>query len=264
MSQGSRRCREQHPWPSGQPGRAEPTRRHPRCRSERGAPRAPGGSPRTSCHRPPRHRHRQPRVPPSTRRLRSTWGPHSTTGTALCTAGGTARGACERPPGQCCWGSPGRCGLDGVTGTMGRPGASARGTRQRGRGGGGQALRESRNMEMEAGIPKHLETWVGSVVTAERVSVCTGGGQPMGRQIIWQHVASAWREKEIKTRGCLECGRRRVPDGWGTSRPASTRSYRRPSPCHLSGRRHWGDWLCGGSHALRRWHRDLTPCPPRR
>lgn len=27
-------------------------------------------------------------------------------------------------------------------------------------------------MEMEAGIPKHLEPWAGSVVTAERVSVC--------------------------------------------------------------------------------------------
>lgn len=38
-------------------------------------------------------------------------------------------------------------------------------------GAGGAALREHRNMELQAGMLKHLETWVGSVVTADRVSV---------------------------------------------------------------------------------------------
>lgn len=38
-------------------------------------------------------------------------------------------------------------------------------------GAGGAALRERRNMELQAGMLKHLETWVGSVVTADRVSV---------------------------------------------------------------------------------------------
>lgn len=53
---------------------------------------------------------------------------------------------------------------------------------------------------MQAGIPKHLEMWVGSVVTAERVSVCAqacvrvrGEGSPWGCHLIWQHVVSAWR-----------------------------------------------------------------------
>lgn len=55
--------------------------------------------------------------------------------------------------------------------------------------------------------------------TCERVCicmcVCTGGGQPAGMPANLAACAICLEVEKIKTRGCWECGRSRVPDGRG-------------------------------------------------